>query len=128
MGVRGIRGAITVKEDTSTEILEATEELVHEIIGQNQILPDHVAAIFITVTTDLVSDFPAKAIRKIGGWELVPLMCSTEIPVLESLSKCIRVMMLVNTDLNPDEVNHVFLREAKKLRPDLADINALTSN
>ncbi len=128
MGVRGIRGAITVKEDTSTEILDATEQLVHEIISQNQILPEHVAAIFITVTTDLVSDFPAKAIRKIEGWELVPLMCSTEIPVLESLSNCIRVMMLVNTDLNPDEVNHVFLREAKKLRPDLADINALTSN
>lgn len=126
MGVRGIRGATTVQEDASTEILEATEELVNEIIRQNQFLPEHVAAIFITVTTDLVSDFPAKAIRKIAGWDLVPLMCSTEIPVEGSLAKCIRVMMLVNTDLNADEVNHVFLKEATKLRPDLID-KTLTS-
>ncbi|RXT13911.1 chorismate mutase [Ammoniphilus sp. CFH 90114] len=127
MGVRGIRGATTIKEDTSIEILEATQELMEELINQNVFLPEHVAAVFITVTTDIAADFPAKAIRKIPGWELVPLMCSTEIPVPESLPKCIRIMMLVNTDLNPDEVKHVFLRDAVKLRPDLAQKNALTS-
>lgn len=127
MGVRGIRGATTVKEDQSTDILEATKELVEELVKQNEFLPEHVAAVFITVTTDLVSDFPAKAVRQIEGWDLIPLMCSTEIPVQGSLPQCIRIMMLVNTDLGVEEVKHVFLRDAVKLRPDLAGKNALTS-
>lgn len=127
MGVRGIRGATTVKEDKSQDILEATRELVEELVKQNKFLPEHVAAVFITVTTDLISDFPAKAVRQLTGWEMIPLMCSTEIPVQGSLPKCIRIMMLVNTDLGAAEVKHVFLREAVKLRPDLAGKNALTS-
>lgn len=127
MGVRGIRGATTVKEDKSADILEATKELVEELVRQNEFLPEQVAAVFITVTTDLVSDFPAKAVRKLEGWELIPLMCSTEIPVQGSLPQCIRIMMLVNTDLGTNEVKHVFLRDAVKLRPDLVGKNALTS-
>ncbi len=127
MGVRGIRGATTVMEDKSEYILEATQELVEELVRQNEFLPEHVAAIFITVTTDLVSDFPAKSVRQLTGWDLIPLMCSTEIPVQGSLPQCIRIMMLVNTDLSADEVRHVFLRDAIKLRPDLVGKNALTS-
>lgn len=127
MGVRGIRGATTVRENTSEAILAGTQQLVEEMIRQNQFLPDHVAAVFITVTNDLNSDFPAKAVRRIAGWDLVPLMCSNEIPVPGSLEKCIRIMMLVNTDLNADEVRHVFLNDAVKLRPDLVQRNALTS-
>jgi chorismate mutase len=119
MGVRGIRGATTVEQDTSAEILAATLELVEEMIKNNEFKPEDVASVLITVTTDLFSDFPAKSIRSIPGWDLVPLMCSTEIPVSGSLPKCIRVMMLVNTELKQNEVKHIFLREAVKLRPDL---------
>jgi len=124
VGVRGIRGAITVAENNSEEILQATGELTEQIIDQNQISAEQVAAIFITVTHDLDADFPAKAIRAISNWELVPLMCSNEMPVPGSLEKCIRIMMLVNTDQPIDGIRHVFLREAKRLRPDLVSRNS----
>ena len=42
--------------------------------------------------------FPARAIRQMEGWELVPLMCALEVPVKGSLEKCIRLMVHVNTD------------------------------
>lgn len=119
MGVRGIRGAITAKENRSEDILAATRRLIEEIARQNNIQPDDVASIFITVTTDLDADFPAKAIRELTGWQLVPLMCSTEIPVPGGLPRCIRLMLLVNTDKRPDQIKHVFLEEAQTLRPDL---------
>ncbi|RKD25709.1 chorismate mutase [Ammoniphilus oxalaticus] len=119
MGVRGIRGATTVNENRSEEILKATSELMEEIIRENDFQADDVASVLVTVTTDLNADFPAKAIRALQGWELVPLMCSTEIPVPGSLPRCIRLMLLVNTDVGADQVRHVFLGEAVKLRPDL---------
>ena len=128
MGVRGIRGAITVEEDTSQEVLAQTKELMEEIIRQNPVDPEDVAAIFITVTNDIISDFPAKAIRSIPGWDLVPLMCSNEIPVSGSLAKCIRIMMIANTELKQNEIKHIFLKGATKLRPDLVGGNELTVN
>jgi chorismate mutase len=120
MLVRGIRGATTVERNESTEILSATAELFHHIIAENAIKPEEVACIFITVTQDLTAVFPAPAIRQMTGWELVPLMCSQEIAVEGALQKCIRLMVMVNTEKNQDELVHVYLREAMKLRPDLS--------
>lgn len=125
MGVRGVRGAITVNENKSGEIFEATKQLVEEIIRQNELEAEQIAAVFITVTTDLNADFPAKAVRSVSGWDLVPLMCATEVPVPGSLEKCIRVMMLANTDLSAAEIHHVFLGNAKKLRPDLIQVDKI---
>jgi len=119
MSVRGIRGATTVGENRPEDIFAATRELMEELVQQNEIKPEHVAAVFITVTTDLDADFPAKALRTVEGWGLVPLMCSTEIPVPGSLMRCVRLMMLVNTEVEYDQVKHVFLHGAQKLRPDL---------
>lgn len=120
MYVRGIRGASTVKHNEETEILEATLELLHEIVVQNEVKPEDISSVFITVTQDLDATFPARAIRRMEGWELVPLMCSTEIPVKNSLPKCIRLMVLVNTEKTQAEVVHIYLNEATKLRPDLS--------
>ncbi|MNW13597.1 Chorismate mutase AroH [compost metagenome] len=75
---------------------------------------------FVTTTGDLTAAFPAKAIRQMEGWELVPLMCSLEIPVKPSLPKCIRLMVHVNTDKAQKEIRHVYLNEARVLRPDIA--------
>lgn len=119
MSVRGIRGAITVEANTSEAIMRGTEELMREMIRLNELHPEEVASMFLTVTQDLNAEFPAKAIRSLTGWELVPLICSTEIPVPGSLPKCIRVMLLVNTEKSQADVQHVFLKEAEKLRPDL---------
>lgn len=72
------------------------------------------------MTADLDATFPARAIREIEGWEMVPLMCSVEIPVKGSLPNCIRLMVQVNTDKSQRDIRHVYLNEAQRLRPDLS--------
>ncbi|WP_195570968.1 chorismate mutase [Paenibacillus sp. 1001270B_150601_E10] len=120
MLVRGIRGATTVTENDREEILHATAELLHQIIEDNELDPEMVASIWITVTEDLNAVFPAVAVRSLPGWELVPIMCSTEMPVPGSLPFCVRFMIHVNTEKGQAEIQHVYLNEAAKLRPDLA--------
>lgn len=116
--VRGIRGAITISEDTPEEIIQATQEMLTALMQKNDFaLEDIVSAIF-TVTPDIVSAFPALSARMMG-WTQVPLMCSQEIPVPGALPRCIRVLLHVNTDKSQSEINHVYLREAASLRRDL---------
>lgn len=120
MSVRGIRGAITVDVNEEQPILQATAELLSGIVRANGIVPDDIASVFVTVTGDLDATFPARAIRAMAGWDLVPLMCALEVPVKGSLAKCIRLMVLVNTEKAQEQVEHVYLGSAKALRPDLA--------
>jgi len=120
MGVRGIRGAITVQTNTEEEILPATRELIREMLEKNEVDTEDIASVLITTTDDLDAVFPAKATRALAGWEYVPLMCAREIPVQGSLPLCVRVLMHVNTHKSAKEIKHVFLRDAVKLRPDLA--------
>ena len=89
------------------------------MIAQNNIQAEDVASVWMTLTEDLVSAFPAKALRNIEGWKYVPVMCSREIPVPGSLSKCIRVLMHVHTPKHSEEIVHVYLERAECLRPDL---------
>ncbi|QGQ96867.1 chorismate mutase [Paenibacillus psychroresistens] len=119
MFVRGIRGATTVKNNEEKEILAATTELLLHIIAENQVVPDDICSVFVTTTEDLTATFPARAIRLMNGWELVPLMCSLEIPVKPSLPLCIRLMVHVNTTKTQKQINHIYLNEAKILRPDI---------
>lgn len=119
MIVRGIRGAITVEEDDPEQILKATRELLEAICAQNEIADynDICSAIF-TTTSDLTSTFPAEAARRFGMGQ-VPLLCANEIPVPGSMSRCIRILLHVNTEKSQQEIQHVYLGEAKRLRPDL---------
>lgn len=119
MAVRGIRGATTVASNEAGEILRATSEMVSQIVADNGIMPEDICSVFITVTQDLNATFPAKGIRQIAGWELVPLMCSLEIDVPGGLERCIRLMVLVNTERSQQEMRHVYLNDARSLRPDL---------
>ena len=119
MVVRGIRGATTVSEDTAAAILEATGELVREIVAANTLKPEDVASALFTVTPDLHAEFPAAAARRMG-WTMVPLLNFTEIGVPGRLERCIRVLVHVNTARTQNEMVHVYLREAVALRPDLA--------
>jgi chorismate mutase len=116
--LRGIRGATTVAEDTQAAILEATEELVREIVAANGLVSEDVASALFTVTPDLSAEFPAAAARRMG-WTLVPLLNFTEIGVPGRLPHCIRVLIHVNTEKAQAEMVHVYLREAVSLRPDL---------
>jgi chorismate mutase len=119
MPIRGIRGATTVAADDPALILQATRELLEEILAQNKTMrPEDIASAFFTVTEDLTSTFPAQAARQMG-WDLVPMLCAREIPVPGSLPRVIRVLVHWNTEIPQTEITHVYLREAVKLRPDL---------
>jgi chorismate mutase len=119
MPIRGIRGATTVTADEPELILQATRELLEEILSENEgMRPEDVASAVFTVTDDLVSTFPAQGARQMG-WGLVPMLCAREIPVPGSLPRVIRVLVHWNTELAQDQITHVYLRDAVKLRPDL---------
>jgi len=119
MAVRGVRGAITVEVDQPQEIVSATKELLEELLRKNQIETfDEIASIFFTTTPDLTSTFPAEAARALGMAQ-VPLLCASEIAVPNKMPKCIRVLMHINTVKRQCEIAHVYLREAKRLRPDM---------
>jgi len=119
MAIRGIRGATTVSADEPDLILEATRELLEAILDANTSMkPEDVGSALFTVTDDLASTFPAQAARQMG-WGLVPMMCAREIPVPGSLRKVIRVLVHWNTEMSQNEITHVYLRDAVKLRPDL---------
>jgi chorismate mutase len=78
-----------------------------------------VGSALFTVTEDLASTFPAQAARRMG-WSQVPMLCAREIPVPGSLPRVIRVLVHWNTGTPQAEINHVYLRDAVTLRPDLA--------
>ena len=116
--IRGIRGAITVKNNTKQDILAATEELLEEMIAENDLVEEKMASIFFSLTSDLDAVFPAVAARNIG-YEQVALFCSQELDIKDGLEKCIRVLIHYNTDIKQKDIKHIYLRQAKNLRPDL---------
>ncbi len=115
MQLRGIRGATTVKKDSKEEIISATRELLQEMVKFNDLNIDDIASIVFTTTKDLKAEFPAVAARALG-WKDTPLLCAREIDVPKSLSKCIRILMHINTSKKPSEIKHVYLNEAINLR------------
>ncbi len=120
MPVRGIRGATSIPANTKEEILSATREMLETILAENQgLLKEDIASIIFTTTQDVTAEFPPVAARTLG-WSAVPMLCSHEIPVPGSLPMTIRVLIHWNTDKAQDEIKHIYLREAKKLRPDIA--------
>lgn len=120
MVVRGIRGATTVENDSPAEIHEATRELLKELLRANGIDDfEEVSSIIFTTSPDLTSTFPAEAARKIGMSQ-VPLLCASEIAVPGSMPRCVRILLHWNTDRKQSEIVHVYLREARRLRPDVA--------
>ncbi len=121
MQTRGIRGAITIKTDRKKEVLDATRELLNEIFAKNPNLKkEDIASAFFTTTEDVSSAYPALATRQMG-WSAVPMICAREIPVPESLAMCIRVLIHWNTDKEQEDIKHIYLRGATKLRPDLVE-------
>jgi chorismate mutase len=115
--LHALRGAISVPEDQAGEILEATTELMNEIMARNELDPAQVVSCIFTVTDDLTAEFPAVAARALG-FERVPLLCAREIPVPGSLQRVIRVLIHYYA-ADEHEARHVYLREAATLRADL---------
>lgn len=129
MVTRGIRGATTVTENTPEAIYSATLELLTEMLRVNGLArtpsrptPDELDAlcsIIFTLTPDLNAAFPAEAARNGLGMTMVPLLNAQEIPVPGRLQRVIRVMLHLNTNRAQVEMQHVYLRDAVRLRPDL---------
>lgn len=117
--VRGIRGAVVAERNCPEAIRRATRELLLAMVELNEASVDDVVAVFFTVTGDLDRAFPASAVRELG-WTHVPLLDAMAPPVEDDLPRCIRVLLLVNTDRSPAEIRHVYLGQARRLRPDLA--------
>jgi chorismate mutase len=113
---RGIRGAITVSANNKESILAATEELLKEMAQANSIKVDDIAAIFFTTTSDLNAEFPASATRELGWPSNLALLCGHEMNVPNDLPRCLRILMLANTEKGPEEIKHVYLGEAKRLK------------
>ncbi len=119
MTVRGVRGAIVAEVDQADTILSATRALLAAILEANPTMKtEHLASALFTVTEDLGAAYPAQAAREMG-WNHVPLICSREIPVPGGLPRCIRVLLLWNTELPQNAIRHVYLGAAAELRPDL---------
>jgi len=121
MFCRGIRGATTVSENDREEILAATRQLLALLIRRNDIDPEDVASAIFTTTPDIDAEFPALAARQLH-WIDVPLLCGHEIAVPGGLPLCIRVLIHWNTDKKQDAIEHVYVRDAKRLRPDLSKL------
>ena len=118
MGCRGIRGATTAETDAAAAIVATTRELLVRMVEANDVAISDIACAFFTVTPDLTAAFPARAARELG-WQHVPLLDAQEVPVPGSLPRCVRVLILWNTDRSQEEIRHVYLRDAASLRPDL---------
>lgn len=118
MAVRGIRGATTSPTNTKAEIVARTREMLEALARENDFRIEDVASAIFSVTGDLNAEFPAVAARELG-WLYTPLFCTNEVSVPGSLQSCIRVLIHVNTDRTQEDMRHVYLHEAKRLRPDL---------
>lgn len=118
---RGIRGAITVEDDNQELLENATVELFSKMIELNEVEFENISHVVFTLTKDLKSAFPAKFVRRNFPVQYVPLLCMNEMDIEPSLKRCLRILMVVNTDKKQDEIKHVYLRGAKILRSDLAN-------
>jgi len=119
VAVLAIRGATQVETNTREEILDATTELVTEVMTRNELTTDDVISVLFTATPDLTAEFPALAARKLGFHE-VPLLCASEIDVPHALPRVIRLMAHVETPKPRSDIQHVYLRGATVLRIDIA--------
>jgi chorismate mutase len=122
MPVRGVRGATTASHNQADAIVEATEELLRELIQRNDLDAEEIAFAYFTTTADLDAEYPALAARRLG-WLDVPLLCGHDMTVQQpnprGILMCIRVLLLYNTDRAQREMRHAYLRGACAIKQDL---------
>ncbi len=116
---RGIRGAITVESNTKEAIKEGVVELLNKMLKENEIDTKDISFAIFTLTPDINADFPAKYARLNCGFNLVPMMCYNELDIENSLKKCLRVLLNINTTKTQNEIKHIYLKGAKILREDI---------
>ena len=124
--VRGIRGATTVERNAPEFIRDAVLELFHVLIKENNLVPEHVVSATFTLTSDLNAAYPSTFVREyLEGWDHVPLLDVAQLSIPESLPRCLRVLLHVNSPLKQDQIHHAYLREAQRLRLDLQQFSSV---
>jgi chorismate mutase len=124
VAVRAIRGATQLEEDVRDHMLERVAEMVTGVMEANDLEVDDFISVIFTATSDLVSEFPAYAARRLGFGE-VPLLCARELEIDGSMPRCVRMMAHVETDLPRADITHVYLHGAAALRSDLTRVRSV---
>ena len=117
MRLFALRGANSVERNEADAILDATDELVRELMSRNALEADAMVSCIFTVTDDLDAEFPAVAARRLGLGE-VPLLCTREMPVPGALPRVIRLLLHYHA-ADDHRPAHVYLHDARALRSDL---------
>ena len=119
-----MRAATQLDEDVRDHMLERVAEMVTDVMEANGLEVDDFISVIFTATSDLHSEFPAYAARRLGFGE-VPLICSRELEIEGSMPRVVRMMAHVETDLPRSDITHVYLHGAAALRRDLTRVRAV---
>lgn len=112
-----VRGAVQVEANDGGAILDATTELMRELLERNELEPEAMVSVIFTTTEDLDAEFPAVAARNLG-LDNVPLLCCREIPVPGSMTRVIRTMVHYYAPAGHVPA-HAYLGATQDLRSDL---------
>jgi chorismate mutase len=124
VSVRAVRGATQLVTDSREEMLDRVAEMVTEVMAANRLDVDDFISVIFTATSDLVSEFPAYAARRLGFGE-VPLICARELEIDRSMPRVVRMMAHIETDLPRAELTHCYLHGAAALRSDLTRVRSV---
>ena len=119
MGMRGVRGAITVEKNEKAAIWQAAKAMMQELIERNELAPEDIGAVIFSMTEDLTAAFPTAGVRQLPGFDLVPLFDARQCAIEGSLEKCIRVLVLADTGKAQSDIHHIYMGKAVALRPDI---------
>lgn len=122
--MRAVRGATQLEVDERDHLLERVAEMVTGVMTSNRLEVEDFISIIFTSTSDLVSEFPAYAARRLGFGD-VPLICARELEIAGSMPRVVRMMAHVETELTRADVTHVYLHGAAALRRDLTRVHAV---
>ena len=115
--LRALRGATTATANSREAIQEAVDELLNALVERNNLKGDQILSLTFSVTADLDACFPAAVARHRPGWDGVALLDCQQMAVAGDLARCIRLLAHVWLE---QPARHAYLREAARLRPDLA--------
>ena len=124
MAVRAVRGATQLEQDTREHMLDRVAELVTDVMAANRLDVDDFISVIFTATSDLVSEFPAYAARRLGFGD-IPLICARELEIDGSMPRVVRMMAHVESDLPRADITHVYLHGAAALRKDLTRVREI---
>lgn len=111
-----VRGAVCC-ENSDESIVLAVGGLYRALADVNGYAERDIVSVHFTATDDLTVLNPAAALRKAGLAASVPLFCSAEPRVKDSLPLVIRVLV---TYYGRNTPKALYLNGAEALRPDLA--------